>query len=72
MVVTMMSCLVIAPIVYVYELEDRPFGMGAGGCVHGRVHGAWFRHDDAPLNCVQRDIQHLIRFVRGRGSSFHL
>ena len=68
MVVTMMSCLVVAPIVYVYDLEITihlvwiPVGVFMAGFM-----ALGFGMMMAPLNCVQRDIQHLIRFVTRAG-----
>ena len=67
-IVTMMSCLVMVPIILVYDLPITfhliwvPLGvfmaafmaLGIGMMV-------------APLNCIQRDVQHLIRFVTRAG-----
>ena len=68
MVITMMSCLVIIPIIYIYDLEITvhliwvPIGVFMAGFM-----ALGFGMMMAPLNCIQRDIQHLIRFVTRAG-----
>lgn len=68
LVVTMISCLVIIPLVYIYELPVTlhllwvPVGVFMAGFM-----ALGFGMMMAPLNCVQRDVQHLIRFVTRAG-----
>ena len=68
MVVTLMSCLIILPIIYVYDLPLTahllwvPIGVFMAGFI-----ALGFGMMMAPLNCVQRDIQHLVRFITRAG-----
>jgi lipopolysaccharide transport system permease protein len=68
MVVTMMSCLVIIPIIYIYDLPITfhlllvPLGVFMAGFM-----ALGFGMMMAPLNCIQRDVQHLIRFITRAG-----
>lgn len=68
MIVTMMSCLVMIPIIFLYDLPITihliwvPLGVFMAGFMALGI-GMMV----APLNCVQRDIQHLIRFVTRAG-----
>ena len=67
-VVTMMSCLIILPLLYIYELPITihlvwiPIGLLLAGFM-----ALGFGMMMAPLNCVQRDVQHLIRFITRAG-----
>ena len=67
-VVTMMSCLIILPLLYIYELPITihlvwiPVGVLLAGFM-----ALGFGMMMAPLNCVQRDVQHLIRFITRAG-----
>ena len=67
-VVTMMSCLIILPLLYIYELPITihlvwiPIGVLLAGFM-----ALGFGMMMAPLNCVQRDVQHLIRFITRAG-----
>ena len=67
-VVTMMSCLIILPLLYIYELPITihlvwiPIGVLLAGFM-----ALGFSMMMAPLNCVQRDVQHLIRFITRAG-----
>ena len=67
-VVTMMSCLIILPLLYIYELPITihlvwiPIGVLLAGLM-----ALGFGMMMAPLNCVQRDVQHLIRFITRAG-----
>jgi len=68
LVVSLMSCLVILPIIYIYDtpltvhLLWIPIGVFMAGFMALSL-GMMV----APLNCVQRDVQHLIRFVTRAG-----
>ena len=66
--ITMMSCLIILPLLYIYELPITihlvwiPIGVLLAGFM-----ALGFGMMMAPLNCVQRDVQHLIRFITRAG-----
>ena len=68
LVVSLMSCLVILPIIYIYDtpltvhLLWIPVGVFMAGFMALGL-GMMM----APLNCVQRDVQRLIRFVTRAG-----
>jgi len=68
MIVTMMSCLVMLPIVFIYDLPITlhllwvPAGVFLAGFM-----ALGLGMMVAPLNCIQRDVQHLIRFVTRAG-----
>ena len=67
-VVTMMSCLIILPLLYIYELPITihlvwiPIGVLLAGFM-----ALGFGMMMAPLNCVQRDVLHLILFITRAG-----
>ena len=67
-VVTLMSCLIILPIIYIYDLPITvhmiwiPIGVFMAGFMALGL-GMMM----APLNCVNGDIEHLIRFITRAG-----
>tara|TARA_B100000609_G_scaffold129865_1_gene103505 strand:- start:4126 stop:4980 length:855 start_codon:yes stop_codon:yes gene_type:complete len=67
-VVTLMSCLIILPIIYVYELPITthmvwiPIGVFMAGFMALGL-GMMM----APLNCVNGDVEHLVRFITRAG-----
>ena len=67
-VITLMSCLVVIPILLIYDLPFTihliwiPIGVFLAAMLALGT-GMLF----APMNCVQRDIQHLMRFVTRAG-----
>ena len=67
-IVTLLGCLVMVPIVWIYDLPITvhliwiPIGIFLAGWM-----ALGLGMLVAPLNCVQRDIQHLIRFVTRAG-----
>ena len=67
-VVTLMSCLIILPIIYVYELPITihmvwiPVGVFMAGFMALGL-GMMM----APLNCVNGDVEHLVRFITRAG-----
>ena len=68
LVITLMSCLVVIPIVLIYDLPITihlvwiPVGVFLAAMLALGL-GMLF----APLNCVQRDVQHFMRFVTRAG-----
>jgi ABC-type polysaccharide/polyol phosphate export permease len=68
LVVTLMSCLVVIPIIVIYDLPLTihliwiPVGVFLSALLALGV-GMMF----APLNCAQRDVQHFMRFVTRAG-----
>lgn len=68
LVVTLMSCLIILPIIYVYELPITvhmiwiPIGVFMAGFMALGL-GMMM----APLNCVNGDVEHLVRFITRAG-----
>lgn len=67
-VVTLMSCLVIFPIIYIYDMPIAihmiwiPVGVMMAGFMALGL-GMMM----APLNCVNRDVEHLVRFITRAG-----
>ena len=67
-VVTLMSCMVILPIIYIYDMPITvhmiwiPMGVMMAGFMALGL-GMMM----APLNCVNRDIEHLVRFITRAG-----
>lgn len=67
-VVTLMSCLIILPIIYVYDLPITihmiwiPIGVFMAGFMALGL-GMMM----APLNCVNGDVEHLVRFITRAG-----
>ena len=67
-VVTLMSCMVILPIIYIYDMPITvhmiwiPLGVMMAGFMALGL-GMMM----APLNCVNRDVEHLIRFITRAG-----
>ena len=67
-VVTLMSCMVILPIIYIYNMPITvhmiwiPMGVMMAGFMALGL-GMMM----APLNCVNRDIEHLVRFITRAG-----
>jgi ABC-2 type transport system permease protein len=59
-----MSCLIIIPLIIIYDITPTiyillvPLGVILAG-VMGLAVGLMF----APFNCIQRDVEHLLRFV---------
>ena len=72
-VVTLMSCLIILPIIYVYELPLTihmvwiPIGVFMAGFMALGL-GMMM----APLNCVNGDVEHLVRFITRALSLIHI
>ena len=68
LVVTLMSCLVVIPIIVIYDLPITvhliwiPIGVFLAAVLALGI-GMMF----APLNCAQRDVQHFMRFVTRAG-----
>lgn len=68
MIVTMMSCLVMLPIILIYQLPITwhllwvPLGVFFAGFM-----ALGLGMMVAPLNCIQRDVQHLVRFITRAG-----
>ena len=68
LVVTLMSCLVVIPIIIIYDLPLTvhliwiPIGVFLSALLALGI-GMMF----APLNCAQRDVQHFMRFVTRAG-----
>ena len=67
-VVTLMSCMVILPIIYIYDMPISihmiwiPIGVMMAGFMALGL-GMMM----APLNCVNRDVEHLVRFITRAG-----
>ena len=67
-VVTLMSCMVILPIIYIYDMPITvhmiwiPLGVMMAGFMALGL-GMMM----APLNCVNRDVEHLVRFITRAG-----
>ena len=67
-VVTLMSCLIVFPLLFIYDLPLSvhllwvPVGILLAGFM-----ALGFGMLMAPLNCVQRDVQHLVRFITRAG-----
>ena len=67
-VVTLMSCMVILPIIYIYDMPITvhmiwiPVGVMMAGFMALGL-GMMM----APLNCVNRDVEHLVRFITRAG-----
>ena len=66
--VTLMSCIVILPIIYIYDMPITanliwiPVGVVMAGFMALGL-GMMM----APLNCVNRDVEHLVRFITRAG-----
>ena len=67
-IVTLMSCMVIVPIIYIYDMPITvhliwiPVGVVMAGFMALGL-GMMM----APLNCVNRDVEHLVRFITRAG-----
>lgn len=67
-VVTLMSCMVILPIIYIYDMPITvhmiwiPVGVMMAGFM-----ALGLGMMVAPLNCVNRDVEHLVRFITRAG-----
>lgn len=67
-IVTLMSCMVILPIIYIYDMPITvhliwiPVGVVMAGFMALGL-GMMM----APLNCVNRDVEHLVRFITRAG-----